>query len=53
MASYSDFAGTHPLVFSKAEDPLEADSWLRLMEAKFELIACTEEHKTLLAAHQL
>ena len=43
MASYSDFAGTHPPVFSKAEDPLEADSWLRLMEAKFELIACTEE----------
>ena len=53
MARYSDFAGTHPPVFSKAEDPLEADSWLRLMEAKFELIACTEEQKTLFAAHQL
>ena len=53
MASYNDFAGTHPPVFSKAEDPLEADSWLRLMEVKFELIACTEEQKALFAAHQL
>ncbi len=35
LATYSDFAGTHPPIFSKVEDPLEADSWLRLMEAKF------------------
>src|SRR6266540_3848127 len=42
MASYSDFAGTHPPIFSKAEDPLEADSWLRSMESKFELLVCTE-----------
>ncbi len=53
MASYSDFAGTHPPIFSKAEDPLEADSWLRLMESKFELLTCSEEQKTLFAAHQL
>src|SRR5438105_2849173 len=53
LASYSDFAGTHPPIFSKAEDPLEADSWLRLMESKFELLTCTEEQKTLFAAHQL
>src|SRR5438128_516104 len=32
LATYSDFAGTHPPIFSKVEDPLEADSWLRLME---------------------
>src|SRR5947207_7895174 len=52
-ASYSDFAGTHPPTFAKTEDPLEADSWLRLMESKFELLMCTEEQKTLFAAHQL
>src|SRR5436190_3240003 len=53
LASYSDFAGTHPPIFSKAEDPLGADSWLRLMESKFELLTSTEEQKTLFAAHQL
>src|SRR5437667_11861241 len=52
-ASYNDFAGTHPPVFAKADDPLEADSWIRLMESKFELITCTEAQKTLFAAHQL
>src|SRR6266540_235596 len=40
-ASYSDFAGTHRPTFAKTEDPLEADSWLRLMESKFELLVCT------------
>src|SRR6266542_3937604 len=53
LASYSDFAGTHPPIFSKAKDPLEADSWLGLMESKFELLTSTEEQKTLFAAHQL
>src|SRR5438132_10606309 len=52
-ASYSDFAGTHPPTFAKAEDPLEANSWLRLMESKFELLVCTKTQKTLFAAHQL
>src|SRR5438132_10751298 len=52
-ASYSDFAGIHPPTFAKTEDPLEADSWLRLMESKFELLVCTEEQKTLFATHQL
>src|SRR5881394_1587682 len=47
LASYSDFAGTHPPTFAKADDPLEADSWIRLMEFKFELSTCTEAQKTL------
>src|SRR6266511_1903358 len=51
-ATYGDFAATHPPTFAKAEDPLEADSWLRLMESKFELLTCTETQKTLFAAHQ-
>src|SRR6266540_6094931 len=53
LAFYSDFAGTHLPIFSKAEDPLEADSWLWLMELKFELLTYSEEQKTLFAAHQL
>src|SRR5438876_3634761 len=52
-ASYNDFAGTHLPIFAKADDPLEADSWIRLIESKFELITCTEEQKALFAAHQL
>ena len=52
-ATYGDFAGTHPPTFAKDEDPLEADSWLRLMESKFELLVCTETQKTLFFAHQL
>src|SRR5437762_9071573 len=51
--TYSDFAGTHLPIFAKADDPLEADSWIRLMEYKFELITCIEEQKALFAAHQL
>src|SRR5438105_15617761 len=53
MASYSDFAGTQPPIFTKTDDPLEADNWLRLMESKFELLVCTEEQKTLFASHWL
>src|SRR6266540_1140256 len=52
-ATYGDFAATHPPTFAKTEDPLEADSWIRLMESKFELLTCTETQKMLFAAHQL
>src|SRR6266508_1799802 len=52
-ATYGNFTRTHPPTFAKAEDPLEADSWLRLMESKFELLVCKETQKTLFAAHQL
>src|SRR5436190_12974650 len=51
--SYNDFAGTHAPIFAKADDPLEADIWIHLMESKFELITCTEEQKALFAAHQV
>jgi hypothetical protein len=52
-SSYSDFQATHPLVFAKPTDPLEADSWLRTIEAKFGLLHCTDYKKTLHAAQQL
>ena len=41
-STYIDFTDTRPPVFSKAEEPLEADDWLRTIEQKFELIHCTE-----------
>jgi hypothetical protein len=40
-------------LFVKAEDPLEADEWLRVIEQKFGLLRCSEIHKPLFAAQQL
>ena len=40
--SYLDFSETHPPLFVKVEDPLEADEWVRVMEQKFGLIHCTK-----------
>jgi hypothetical protein len=51
--SYLDFFETHPPLFVKAEDPLEADEWVRVIEQKFGLIRCTETQKSLFAAQLL
>jgi hypothetical protein len=51
--TYSDFAATHPPLFTEAGETLEADHWLRVMESKFGLLRCTEVQKTLFAAQQL
>ena len=40
-------------LFVKAEDPLEADEWVRVIEQKFGLIRCTETQKPLFASQQL
>jgi hypothetical protein len=48
--SYSEFLATHPPLFSRGKDPLEADDWLRITESKFSLLHCTEYQKTLYAA---
>jgi hypothetical protein len=40
--SYLDFSETRPPLFVKAEDPLEADEWIRVIEQKFGLIRCIE-----------
>jgi hypothetical protein len=45
--TYSDFAATHPLLFTEAGEPLEADHWLRVMESKFGFLRCTEVQTTL------
>ena len=52
-STYVDFTDTRPPVFSKADEPLEADDWLRTIEQKFELIHCTEVQKPRFAAQQL
>jgi hypothetical protein len=39
---YMEFSETHPLIFIKAEEPLEADKWIQVMDQKFGLIQCTE-----------
>ena len=39
---YHQFTETHPPIFRKAEEPLEADDWLRTMEQKFELVDCDQ-----------
>jgi hypothetical protein len=46
---------TQPPLFSKAEDPLDADVWLRVVESKFPLLtgACPDAAKTHFAALQL
>jgi hypothetical protein len=51
--TYVDFTNTRPPMFSKADEPLEADDWLQTMEQKFELIQCTEYQKPVFAAQQL
>jgi hypothetical protein len=44
-----------PPTFSKAEDPLEAEAWVKAIEAKFSAIVlpCSEEYKANFEALQL
>jgi hypothetical protein len=51
--TYLEFSETRPPLFIKAEEPIEADEWVRVMEQKFGLIRCTETQKPLFAAQQL
>jgi hypothetical protein len=53
LTTYSDFATTHPPLFTEAREPLEADHWLRVMKFKFGLLCCTEVQKTLFTAQRL
>jgi hypothetical protein len=51
--TYLEFSETRPPLFIKAEEPLEADEWVRVMEHKFGFIRCTETQKPLFATQQL
>jgi hypothetical protein len=52
---YAQFIGMKPPTFSKAEDPLEAKTWIKAIEAKFSafVMPCYEENKANFAALQL
>jgi hypothetical protein len=45
-----DFTDTHPPVFTRADEPLEADDWLRTMEQKFDLTNYTDYQKPVFVA---
>jgi hypothetical protein len=55
VASYQDFLNTQPPFFSKAEEPLDADAWLHIIESKFALLTtpCADSSKASFAAQQL
>jgi hypothetical protein len=55
VTTYSQFIGMKPPTFTKAEEPLDADAWVRAVEAKFFafVLPCSEEHKARFAALQL
>jgi hypothetical protein len=55
VATYQEFLSKQPPLFTRAEDPLDADLWLRVVESKFPLLtgACPDDTKTRFAAHQL
>jgi hypothetical protein len=44
-----------PPTFTKAKEPLDADAWVKAIEAKFSafVLPCSEEHKASVAALQL
>jgi hypothetical protein len=54
-ASNQDFLSTQPPLFHKADEPLDADAWLRTIESKFALLSvpCSDANKALFAAQQL
>jgi hypothetical protein len=54
-ATYQEFLSTQPPLFTKAEDPLDADVWLRIMESKFPLLTgdCPDDTKARFAVQQL
>jgi hypothetical protein len=51
--TYRDFLKTNPPIFHKAEEPLEAEDWIRVMDLKFSLICYGEVQKTQFAVQQL
>ena len=53
VPGYQEFLGTQPPLFHKADEPLEADSWLRTIESKFTLYQYNDNDKASFAAQQL
>jgi hypothetical protein len=55
VTTYAQFIAMKPPTFAKAEDPLEAEAWVKAIEAKFSafVLPCSEENKANFAALQL
>ena len=53
IADYVGFLAMQPPLFHKADDPLEADAWIRTIEDKFSILNCTELDKAAFAVQQL
>lgn len=49
----AEFQRTQPPVFTRSDDPLDADEWLHTIQRKLTLIRCPDAEKTNLAAEQL
>jgi hypothetical protein len=54
-ATYQEFLSTQPSLFTRAEDPLDVDVWLRVVESKFPLLkgVCSDVTKVRFATQQL
>jgi hypothetical protein len=54
-ATYQEFLSTQPPLFTRAEDPLDADVWIRVVESKFPLLTgnCSDAAKVHFATQQL
>jgi hypothetical protein len=54
-ATYQEFLSTQQPLFTRAEDPLDADVWLRVVESKFPLLngVCSDVTKVRFATQQL
>src|SRR4051812_16841574 len=48
-----NFQNTNPLVFTKSEEPLDADDWLQTMENNLEVAGVGANDKVLFATHYL
>jgi hypothetical protein len=55
VTTNAQFIGMTPSTFSKAEDPLEAEAWIKAIEAKFSafVLPCLEQNKAYFVALQL
>ena len=50
---HGDFMKGRPPVFTHANDPLEADDWLRAVEKQLNIAQCNDLEKVLYASSQL
>ena len=48
-----NFQNTNPPMFTKSEEPLDADDWLKTMENNLEVAGVEEADKVLFATHYL